>query len=72
MANKEISEAKLKDLIERDKAKPVKKYIWRAEANKDKPPVPLCPKCEYLLADDDHFCSRCGQRVDVKTWALDK
>lgn len=55
-------------LKERDKAKPVKKYVPITEGIE---PWAMCPECgRLLLTNDINFCDNCGQRVDMTTWAL--
>lgn len=55
-------------LKERDKAKPVKKYVPITEGIE---PWAMCPECgRLLLTNGINFCDNCGQRVDMTTWAL--
>lgn len=60
----------IKELKERDKAKPVNKYVPITEGLE---PWAMCPKCDRLLVTlgtNDTFCPRCGQRLDLDNWAL--
>ena len=55
-------------LKERDKAKPVKKYVPITEGIE---PWAMCPSCgRLLLTNDIKFCDMCGQRVLMDTWEL--
>lgn len=64
MANSEYIEM----LIERDTAKPVKKYEPITEGID---PWAICPVCgRLLLMSNIKFCEMCGQRVDMTTWEL--
>lgn len=71
MANESISRDQrdyITELKERDKAKPVKKYVPITEGIE---PWAMCPNCgKLLLTEDINFCSNCGQRVDMTTWEL--
>lgn len=65
MAN--ISEEKIRELIEKDTAKPMKKkYITRDLI------VPVCPSCGETLFSKKHgsFCEWCGQALDKTLWEL--
>lgn len=65
MAN--ISEEKIRELIEKDTAKPMKKkYITRELI------VPACPKCGETLFSAVHgsHCEWCGQALDKTLWEL--
>lgn len=56
------------ELLERDKAKPVKKYVPITEGLG---PWAMCPSCgQLLLRSDAKFCDQCGQRVLIDTWEL--
>ena len=58
------------ELLERNRAKAVKKYIPLSE---DIDPWAMCPVCgRLLLTDSVKFCENCGQRVDMTTWALEQ
>ena len=64
MANNDYIEM----LKERDKAKPVKKYVPVTEGIE---PWAKCPtRGRLLLAEDINFCDMCGQRVLMDTWEL--
>lgn len=64
MADKKL----IDELLERNTAKPVKKYEPITEGLD---PWAMCPVCGRLLLDDGYkFCDRCGQRVDMTTWEL--
>lgn len=56
----------IEELKERDKAMPVQRFhLVKRE-------WPICPKCKYVgaLSEDDQFCRKCGQRVDMTNWQL--
>ena len=58
----------IEELIERDKAKPVKKYVPITEGLE---PWAMCPSCgRLLLGSKAKFCDQCGQRVDINTWEV--
>lgn len=64
MADKKL----IDELLERDKAKAVKKYVPITEGIE---PWAMCPNCgKLLLTNDINFCDNCGQRVDMTTWEL--
>lgn len=54
----------LVDLVHRDEAKPVRRIRKNYEN------IFYCPSCKYIVAKTDHFCSKCGQRIDVNTIAF--
>ena len=69
MSRTQIIDKYIEMLKERDTARPVKKYVPITEGIK---PWAMCPSCgRLLLTDDINFCPRCGQRVDMDTWALE-
>ena len=69
MVDKWISDKKMQELIERDTAMPVKKYVPVTEGLG---PWAMCPKCGCLLLREEvKFCDQCGQRVDLDTWAIE-
>ena len=66
------SEKKIKELLERDKAMPVKQFHFEAIKHE---PVDICPVCETSLywefqKGEYPFCPKCGQRCDRSTIAL--
>ena len=64
MADKKL----IDELLERNRAKAVKKYVPITEGIE---PWAMCPICgRLLLTDDINFCDNCGQRVDMNTWEL--
>ena len=64
MTNKEL----IDELLERNRAKAVKKYVPITEGIE---PWAMCPTCgRLLLTEDINFCDNCGQRVDMNTWEL--
>ena len=64
MADKKL----IDELLERNRAKAVKKYVPIRE---DIEPWAMCPTCgRLLLTEDINFCDNCGQRVDMNTWEL--
>lgn len=57
------------ELLERNRAKAVKKYVPLLEGID---PWAMCPVCGHLLLTESiNFCENCGQRVDMTTWALE-
>ena len=55
---------KIKELIERDRAMPIKQYIFKTMVHD---PIDLCPVCGTSLyhdKDEYPFCPKCGQRCD--------
>ena len=64
MADKKL----IDELLERNRAKAVKKYVPITEGIE---PWAMCPTCgRLLLTEDINFCDMCGQRVDMNTWEL--
>lgn len=64
MADKKL----IDELLERNRAKAVKKYVPITEGIE---PWAMCPTCgRLLLTEDINFCDNCGQRVDMNTWEL--
>lgn len=60
-----MDKAKINELIERDKAKPLKKLRWAVGAK----PLPACPTCgEIVYTERGSFCVMCGQRIDKQNW----
>lgn len=58
----------IEELLERDKAKPVKKYVPLTEGLG---PWAMCPSCgKFIIGNNAKFCDQCGQRVDINTWEL--
>lgn len=54
---------KINSLIERDKAKPIRKSVWEY---KDKQYTDYkCPTCDSEVKTTDGFCKSCGQRLDT-------
>ena len=69
MADRWITDAEMKVLIERDKAKPLIKsdIIVRMDGK----PHGKCPVCDMpILFTTFKFCPACGQRIDQTAWAL--
>lgn len=54
--------AYINELIERDKAKPVKPT--------DSKGMYKCPTCGAYAYDSDTFCDKCGQRLDTENFAI--
>lgn len=70
MANRKINDEKIKELIERDKAKPLVKS--KVLIREDGKPHGKCPICDYpILFTTFAFCPMCGQRLDKENWAFD-
>lgn len=64
MADKKL----IDELLERNRAKAVKKYVPITEGIE---PWAMCPTCgRLLLTEDINFCDMCGQRVLMDTWEL--
>ena len=64
MADKKL----IDELLDRNRAKAVKKYVPITEGIE---PWAMCPNCgSLLLTDNIKFCDNCGQRVDMTTWEL--
>ena len=63
-----MDNAKIEELIERDTAKPLKKFRFAPGCD----PIPACPKCGEILVliKSDHFCRSCGQRLATDEWEL--
>lgn len=66
------TEEKIKKLLERDKAKPIKQYHFETI---DHAPIDICPICETSLyfewqKNEYPFCPKCGQRCDRNNIAL--
>ena len=53
-------------LKERDKAKPLKKFLLEP----GRKPLPSCPSCGeiLILTTSDKFCRSCGQRLQTDAW----
>lgn len=56
-------------LIERNKPRALKKYVYSDPSLK---PTSLCPACEHtlILTDSVSFCPRCGQALDKDNYEL--
>lgn len=54
---------KINSLIERDKAKPIRKSVWEY-MNKQYTDY-KCPTCDSEVKTTDGFCKTCGQRLDT-------
>lgn len=62
--------AYIKELIERDKPKPMGIYYWKSEMFKNDPPVDQCGVCNRIIAEDFVFCPICGNRIDKDNYKI--